>query len=79
MKYSETLTEDVKELQMCCTLYLQLKLQDASSMIKFNFDNKDWKDVVLLKPSMVQYVISGAKDIWPHREDTPAELHGKKP
>ena len=33
----------------------------------------------LLKPSMVQYVISGAKDIWPHGEDTPAELHGKNP
>ena len=33
--------------------------------------------LVLLKPSMVQYVISRAKDIWPHGEDTPAELHGK--
>ena len=46
MKYSETFTEDVKELQMCCALYLRLKLQNASSMIKFNFDNKDCKDVV---------------------------------
>ena len=33
--------------------------------------------LVLLKPSMVQYIISGAKDIWPHGEDTPAELHKK--
>ena len=46
MEYSETFTEDFKDLQMCCALYLQLKLQDASSMIKFNFDNKDRKDVV---------------------------------
>jgi len=46
MKYSETFAEDVNELQMCCARYLRHKLQDASSLIKFNFDNKDRKDVV---------------------------------
>ena len=57
MKYSETFTEDVKELQMCCARYLRLKLQDASSLIKFNFDNKDRKDVVH------QLLILGSKSL----------------
>ena len=57
MKYSETFTEDVKELQMCCARYLRPKFQDVSSLIQFQKDNKDRKDVVH------QLLILGSKSL----------------
>ena len=57
MKYSETFTDDVKELQMCCARYLKPKFQDVSSLIQFHKDNKDQKDMVH------QLLILGSKSL----------------